>query len=1161
MQEVKTSTIKHCKLLLAGILCIVFLLSISNNRSFAQIRQEVSLNGTWDFKWDNENRLAYPPDDKKWTTIEVAKKSRTATGFGKNDTNHWAWYKRNVRVPNSMKGQRIKIRFTMVKYRTFIYWNGEKVGDHLDGTIPFEIDITDKVEFNRENELLVGVIDRISLQRPDLLPYVESDFEGSSDGNSSKRPTRSSILGPVSATERIFGGICDDVDIVSYPEVYIEDFHITTSVRRSEISIQVIALNESKTDSDHDVKIIIEDRGNKIKEFPVESIRTYQGKTSKVLFIDKWENPHLWSHQDPYLYTLVMQLQKENQVVDEKRFRMGFREFWIEGINFYLNGNIFKMRRNPCSFRGNSPEGAREFMEERKSININQIRLHHSGFPEWVADVADETGMTICPESTFWSRAPWYDIENPEMWENARTHWEGLVKMFKNHPSVVMYSIENEMLSTGAYLMYQEPEKWRRYQDKWIEVGQFVRNLDPTKPLQYSWGHDIHGWLETANIHYVRDIKYFFQYPRDLYWLEGENLTHRQRNRDYRWKKDRPLIKGEYGYWYHSNPPHGLTPFIGEDAYIDDNWSKSWQWCLKKKNEAYRYAGVVGNPWSFGKDRYKFFPLQEVFLKDWRANYYGGENLRKEIIVLNEDFNPVSLQLEVNLSADGKVLSRKKIPIEMSEGSKWMKDVMFNLPEVDKRINADLNMKLVKNGKELYSNKYPIHIFPRTQPIEYNVKTTGLYDPDGKTFREMTNCGFMFTRIKEINNKVLSDLGVLIIGKDAVTPQFDEDGKILCDFVKNGGRLIILEQALVEKFDWLPYVLEIDKSRTSTATSAGRTDLPILDDITERGLNSTIAFRMMPDHPIMENIEEEDLKYWRGTHQVSKNNFYRPKFWNYNTLAYVGSGNGIEHTPLVTLPYGSGIFIMTQFIVSEEMSKEPAAFNLFNNILNYSLTYSQSSSRAGIFASEENATRRIITLFGAEVDRLKEFPADNLDSYKVLFIDSNINLDKYKPDLERFLAGGGKIVLRELTPEKLNNVRSILPDDISLEPIPEPVSNKNVDRTEYRCPTRAYRTGYDPLLAGITNFELYWRTPSGYTKMFGDEIAPIASYVITGNSITALTKPAVIAKISSGNGEIIIDQIDWETGLSKSTDNTCRIISNFLNNLGIEMKPNVTYNQ
>ena len=1149
---------KKQKIMRLSTLCFLLILSvIVNKRSFSQTRQEVSLNGTWDFKWDNDKRLAYPPDAKAWTTIEVNRKSRTATGFGKNGTNHWAWYKRNITVPNSMKGQRIKIRFTTVKYKAYIYLNGVKAGEHLDGETSFEIDVTDHVKFNAENELLVGVIDRISLQRPDMLPYVESDFGGKTDN-----PPRGSVVAPASNTENIFGGICDDVDLISYPPVYLEDFHITTSVRRSEISIEVNALNESKSQRDYDVKLYIEDKGSKIKEFPGQAVKIDPGKKGDVIFSDKWENPHLWSHQDPYLYTLVMQLRNGNQVIDEKKIRFGFREFWIEGINFYLNGKVLKIRRNELGGANTrSVEEIKKWMEGLKTININQIRIHNQGFPERIADVADEVGMTLCPESTFWSRTSMYDIENPEMWENAKIHWKGLVKSFKNHPSVVMYSIENEMLSTGNYLANQDPEKWRRYQDRWIEVGEFVRNLDPTKPLQYSWGHDIRGWVETANIHYVRDIKYYFQYPNDLYWLEGENLTQLERNYDYKWKKDRPLIKGEFEYLYHCNPPHGLTSFIGEDAYIGENWSKSWKWAMKKKMEAYRFSGIVANPWSFDADRYKFFPLQEVFMKDWRANFYSGEKMRKEIIVVNEDYNPVSLQLDVNLIADGKVLAKKSIAIEMSEGSKWTKDVDFDLPVTDKRINADLNMKLVKDGKELYSNQYPIHIFPKMQRIEYSVKKTGLYDPDGKTFREMTDCGFLFTRVKEINNQELSGLKVLIIGKDAINPQYYEEGKILDEFVKNGGRLIILEQSRVEKFSWLPFGLDVDKTGPSAGALTGRTDLPILNDITSKGLNATIAFKMMPDHPIMENIETDDLKYWRGTHQVSKNNFIRPKFWNYNTIAFVGSGNGIEHTPLVTLPYGAGLFIMTQFMISEEMSEEPAAFILFNNMLKYAFSYSESSSRAGIFADDKSKTKKILTLFGAKVDQLDEIQADLINSYKVLFMDGTINLEKYKTALDKFLAGGGKIVLRELSPEKLNNVRCILPEDVTLKLISELASNKNTPRNRNACPTGAYKTGYDPILAGITNTELYWRTPSGYTNMFGDEIAPIAAYYVAGKNLTALTEPAIIAKIPSGKGEIIIDQIDWETGLNKVKDNTCRIISNFLNNLGIQMRPNVTYNQ
>jgi len=1140
------------------ILCdFILLLSVfGNNKLFSQTRQEISLNGVWDFKWDNERRLTYPPDGNGWTNIEVTRKSRTETGFGQNGTNHWAWYKRNITVPNSMKGQRIKVRFTIVKYKAYIYWNGQKVSEHQDGETPFEIDVTDKVKFNAENELLVGVIDRLSWQRPDLLPYQQSDFAGTEP-----IPPFGSILGPTSNTERIFGGICDDVDLISYPFVHIEDFHITTLVRRSEISVETTVLNEDKSQKKYDLKVFIEDKGNKIKEFPKESLTMDPGKETNRLFVDNWEKPHLWSYKDPYLYTMVMQVLNGKQVVDEKRFKFGFREYWIEGTNFYLNGKVFEIRTTPIWSLRWSAEEIKKWMEELKAGNINQIRIHSMGYPERIATIVYEVGITICPESTFYSRTPYYDIENPEMWKNAMIHWAGLVKEFKNHPSVVMYSIENEMLSTGAYLIHQDPDKWRNYQDKWIEIDEYVRSLDPTKPLQHSWGHDIHGYLETANIHYVRDIKYFFQYPNDLYWLEGENLTQLERNYDFKWLKDKPLIKGEYEYWYHSNPPHGLTSFIGEEAYEGDHWTKAWKWAIKKKMEVYRYSGIIASPEYYGTDRYQFFPLQEVYLKDWKANFYSGDDLRKEIIVVNKDIDPISLQLEINLVSEGKVLSQKSISLDLEDGSKWMNDVSLILPETDKRINAALKLKLVKDGKELYSNEYPVHIFPGIKPVKYNISSTGLYDPDGKSFREMTSSGFYFKRINDIGIKELTGLEILIIGKDAIKPQFREKGKILDDFVRKGGRLIILEQSNVEKFEWLPFELDIDKTQLSaTTTIPGRIDQPTLDDITMKGLNSTIAFKMIPDHPLLKDIESEDLRYWHGTHQVAKNNFIRPRFWNYNTIAYVGSGDGIMHTPLVTLPYGKGLFIMTQFIISEEMSKEPAAFILFNNMLKYAGSYTAPvPSKAGVFGVKNNSIDRIITLFGAKADNLQKFPMDNLTSYKVLFIDGNINLDQYKNALNNYMEGGGKIILRELTPEKLNNVKCILPDDISLNSVPSegPV---NVSPNREICPT-AYKVGFDPILAGITNFEFYWRTPSTFRVRFGQEIAPIAKYSVTGKNIIPLTEPAIFAKFQAGKGEVIFDQIDWTTGLNKATVNTCRIISNLLNNLGIDMQPNITFNQ
>jgi beta-galactosidase len=1136
------------------LLLILFVLCIPFNQHSAQTRQQVSLNGTWDFKWDNDLRLSFPPSGEGWTTIEVGPRSRSSTGFGSRGENHWAWYRRNLTVPNSMRGERIKIRFERVQFKTHIYFNGVKVGEHLDGEIPFEIDVTEHVRFNGQNELLVGVVDRISLQRPDLLPYVDRDFSGPS-GNAD--PPRGSLLGAASWIHHTYGGICDDVTLVSCPEVHIDDFHITTSVRRSEIMVEVKVTNEGRSSRNHEVHAFIEDNGARIMEFPVTQIRTTPGQNSGVLFLEKWENPHLWSHYDPYLYTLVVQVRGGNRVIDERRFRFGFREFWIEGTQFYLNGRVFKMRRHPLTGLqdGASREEIRTWMEELKSININNVRIHTQGFPERIVEVANEAGMTITTESNFWSRAPQYDIENPKMWENARIQWAGLVKMYRNHPSVVMHSIENEMLSTGAYLMHQDPAKWASYQEEWKKIGQFVRNLDPTKPLQYSWGHDLQGWAETANIHYVRDIRYFFQYPRDLYWLEGENLTQIERNRDYRWTRDRPLIKGEYEYWFHSNPPHGLTPYIGEKAYIGDNWYQAWQWCVKKKKEAYRYSGITANPWTFGPDRYKFFPLQEVFLKDWRQNYYGGERLRKEVIVVNEDFEPADLRLDVTLNGGGRALASKTFSLQMSEGSRWVNDIEFALPVVSERVNATLDLKLMKDGLEIYANQYTVNIFPVGERFRYDVNSAGLFDPDGKTLREMTHAGFIFRRINELTKSSLSGLQVLILGKDAVTRDFHEEGELLREFVRNGGRMIVLEQSYVEKFSWMPFEVLVDKTIPGGNQFTGRTDLPILDDVSLRGLNSTVAFQAMPDHPIMAGIEEEDLRYWRGNHQVSKNSFHRPRFWNFNTVAYVGSTNGIEHSPLITLPWGRGIFIMSQFIISEEMSKDPVAFNLFNNITRYAHEFvPRQPVRAAVLANDGCATRRIIRTFGAVVDDIPDISKADLNSYQLLFANAGMNLESHRAVIERFLDNGGRIVLRELTPENISNVRWLLPGDFTIEPIPEPELTRLPTGTT--CPSRVHKAGYDPLLAGITNFDLYWRSPSGYTAIFGNEIAPVASYVITGSNMVSLTAPVTVyARIPTGNGEIIIDQVNWETGLQRVRNNTSRIISNFINNLGVEMRP------
>jgi len=1147
---------------LTGVFLLFFI-----TESPAAGRQKISLNGTWDFKWDNENRLSRLPADSGWEKIEVKIISQYQTGFGRDGKNHWAWYRRKVRVPDSMKGEQIKIRFSQVKYKAIVFWNGEKAGEHSDGYIPFEIDITGNVRFDQENTLLVGVIDRIALQRPDMLPYSLPRNRGSEEVTWTA--PESSVLNGVYRITRPIGGIVDNVDLVSYPPVYVDDFHITTSVRKSFCMIETSISNKSTLSGEFSISVSVEDKGKTVQKYDRQILSLAAGEQKNLLFKKNWTGAHYWSHYDPYLYDLVINVYLDDNRVDEIRFPFGFREYWIEGTDFYLNGKRFKIRRNHFNY-GDSEEDAKRYMRALKTMNVNQIRIHHKAAPEWILDYADQIGMTLVPESSFYSRTRWYDIDNPLMWENAKKQWDGIVKSAKNHPSVVMYSVENEMQSTGAYLTESDPAKWERYIKHWAEVGQHIKNLDPAKPLQYSWGKDAGGWAETVNLHYQRDIKYFFQYPNDLYWLENENLTEKsgfgyggRENNNYIWKKEKPLILGEFGYQYHANPPHGLTAFIGDDAYVSNNWYKTWFWCLENKYRAYKYSGITANPWIFSSDREKLFKLEEVFLKDWRSNYFSGERLRKKVIVLNEDFAEKTLNLTITLTGKHKSYFEKNLVLELQEGEKWEREINLTLPDTKKRINASLQLVLKKDGKTVDGYIHPVHIFPRLANLTYNEADIGLYDPQGKSFSELTTSGFLLTRIDHIDSQSLQKVRVLLIGKDALTIQFDKQEEI-DTFVKKGGRAVFLEQTQVGDISWPSFHLEIDRNHSST-----------------------IAFRAAHAHPLLNRIEDEDLKYWRGNHQVSRYNFIRPDAWNYTTLVFTGGGDGLDHTPFLALPHGTGLYIFSQLVLSEKMSIEPAALILINNILSYALTYTPLINKAGILAAGQSQLPGILDSFGAKIEHFKKFPPADLGSYGVLFFDGNIDLSIYTADLKTFLSQGGTVVLRELTPANLKNVQNLLPGSVRLDPPPEikkydpslidpdalkisysATRDERISTTPYPldweneaelkevvCPIRAYKIGSHQLMDGISNTDLYWYRSVGYLDIFGEEIAQVAAYVVSGEEIVPLTRPAVLAVIPFEKGRIVIDQIDWQTGLKKVPLPTRRIISNFLNNLGIKMSP------
>jgi hypothetical protein len=169
------------------------------------------------------------------------------------------------------------------------------------------------------------------------------------------------------------------------------------------------------------------------------------------------EGPRRWSTEQPHLYTAEVDLLDGDGVDDDRRIRFGIRTLQLDPRHgLRVNGETVKLR-GTCVHHDNGVLGAASFAraEERKvallkAAGFNAVRAAHSPFPESFLDACDRLGMLVMDEAfDVWadSKSPLdYSLAFPEWWERDL---EAMVEKDRNHPSVIMYSLGNEILEVG----------------------------------------------------------------------------------------------------------------------------------------------------------------------------------------------------------------------------------------------------------------------------------------------------------------------------------------------------------------------------------------------------------------------------------------------------------------------------------------------------------------------------------------------------------------------------------------------------------------------------------------------------------------------------------------------------------------------------------------
>jgi len=300
------------------------LLSLVASAACAQPRQSLDLGGEWQFVKVKD--LATGPPAEGWGKITVP---GVLNGFDYER----AWFRRDFTIPATMQGARIEITFGGVKWNSIVRVNGQQVGGHYGGYEPFTVDITNVAKAGQTNTLELGCHDWTG-----VFADNKTDFSILKQRPMEVRDIpRDEILSPVGGLVTQYGP-WDRVTLQSHPAVYVKDVTIKTSVRQKKLTVEYVLANATQEPANVRLMAAVERPVTSDRLLPIQDLTIPAGGETKATLEYVWQNPHLWSPEDPHLEVLWTELLGKEKSLDQLETRFGFREFWVGNGHFYLNG-------------------------------------------------------------------------------------------------------------------------------------------------------------------------------------------------------------------------------------------------------------------------------------------------------------------------------------------------------------------------------------------------------------------------------------------------------------------------------------------------------------------------------------------------------------------------------------------------------------------------------------------------------------------------------------------------------------------------------------------------------------------------------------------------------------------------------------------------------
>ena len=332
------------------------------------------------------------------------------------------WYRYSFTPDESWKSLRTLVDFTGIMYVADVYLNGKHIGGTEYGYLGFEIDITKDLVYGEKNVISV----KANTQRPENSRWYTG------------------------------GGLIRNVKLIhtnTHQYFTRHPLYITTKDNVAYVQASMAYLTGAK--EPFNVEVTIKDaEGNTVATHINKVNGNRRQKSDAEYRLDSMvvENPHLWDCENPYLYNICAKLyNQKGELCDEVSSRFGFRtiEFAPE-FGFKLNGKkvLLKGIANHHSLGALGaaayPKAIYKRLKMLKDFGVNHVRTSHNPYSEEFLDICDELGLLVVDElyDKWLTQYTGGRTEWTQLWQQ---HIPEFITRDRNHPSVVMWSLGNEL--------------------------------------------------------------------------------------------------------------------------------------------------------------------------------------------------------------------------------------------------------------------------------------------------------------------------------------------------------------------------------------------------------------------------------------------------------------------------------------------------------------------------------------------------------------------------------------------------------------------------------------------------------------------------------------------------------------------------------------------